>query len=397
MSRIQLALNVSDVDEAVDFYRKLFGTEPAKVRPGYANFAIEEPPLKLVLIQGHGDPGTLSHLGVEVDSTDEVGRAQRRLAGDGLADRDRGRRRLLLRGAGQGLGRRTRRRAVGDLHGARRRRSPTPTPTSPRPRATAAAPTRPTKAAHLLTHVAAPCRGDRKLTRGVCEAAAMPEEAFSAEPGAFADVPERITTDYLLYGLQQQMVQLTGQADLKGSIIITASAIVVSVSVTQFNVAELRWSLVTLVAFVLLALLSSVIAVFPKFKIHPEPGDQLPQGFNPFFFGHFSQISRQRHVELMADVLAQRRHHLPRDGRGHLRPGLLHVEEQVPLPALQLRCFLIGFIAAAIAADHHRHRRLGARASSDVRRSCRSGVHARRNRRARRRGMPHRNPARAHR
>src|SRR3954454_16331911 len=131
----------------------------------------------------------------------------------------------------------------------------------------------------------------------------MPQETFSAEPGPFAGVPERITTDYLLYGLQQQMVQLTGQADLKGSIIITASAIVVSVSVTQFNVSELRWSLVTLVAFVLLALLSSVIAVLPKFKIHPEPGDELPHGFSPFFFGHFSQITKARHVEVMADVL----------------------------------------------------------------------------------------------
>ena len=87
------------------------------------------------------------------------------------------------------------------------------------------------------------------------------------------------------------------------SIIITASAIVISVSVTQFNVDELRWSLVILVAFVLLALLASVMAVFPKFKIHPEPGDQLPPGFSPFFLGHFSQIPKARYVELMADIL----------------------------------------------------------------------------------------------
>ena len=72
MSRVQLALNVSDLDAAVDFYSKLFATEPAKVRPGYANFAIAEPPLKLVLIEGNGEPGTLNHLGVEVASTDEV-------------------------------------------------------------------------------------------------------------------------------------------------------------------------------------------------------------------------------------------------------------------------------------------------------------------------------------
>jgi predicted enzyme related to lactoylglutathione lyase len=85
MSRVQLALNVSDLDAAVDFYSKLFATTPAKVRPGYANFAIEEPALKLVLIEGHGEPGTLNHLGVEVESTEQVTATQGRLAGEGLA------------------------------------------------------------------------------------------------------------------------------------------------------------------------------------------------------------------------------------------------------------------------------------------------------------------------
>jgi catechol 2,3-dioxygenase-like lactoylglutathione lyase family enzyme len=85
MSRVQLALNVSNVDEAVDFYSKLFKTEPAKRRDGYANFAIDEPPLKLVLIENPGASGRLNHLGVEVFSADEVTGAQRRLAGEGLA------------------------------------------------------------------------------------------------------------------------------------------------------------------------------------------------------------------------------------------------------------------------------------------------------------------------
>jgi predicted enzyme related to lactoylglutathione lyase len=85
MSRVQLALNVSDLDAAVAFYSKLFATEPAKVRPGYANFAIDEPALKLVLIEGHGDPGTLNHLGVEVESTDQVAATERRLVEQGLA------------------------------------------------------------------------------------------------------------------------------------------------------------------------------------------------------------------------------------------------------------------------------------------------------------------------
>jgi catechol 2,3-dioxygenase-like lactoylglutathione lyase family enzyme len=72
MSRVQLALNVSDVDAAVAFYSRLFGAEPAKRRPGYANFAIAEPPLKLVLIESDGRPGTLNHLGVEVEDSAKV-------------------------------------------------------------------------------------------------------------------------------------------------------------------------------------------------------------------------------------------------------------------------------------------------------------------------------------
>jgi catechol 2,3-dioxygenase-like lactoylglutathione lyase family enzyme len=85
MSRIQLALNVTDLDQAVEFYSKLFGTEPAKLRPGYANFAVADPPLKLILFQGQGQGGTLNHLGVEVASPDEVQATSTRLAGAGLA------------------------------------------------------------------------------------------------------------------------------------------------------------------------------------------------------------------------------------------------------------------------------------------------------------------------
>ncbi|HEX4492443.1 MAG TPA: ArsI/CadI family heavy metal resistance metalloenzyme [Acidimicrobiia bacterium] len=84
MSRVQLALNVSDLDAAVAFYSKLFATEPAKRYPGYANFAIAEPPLKLVLMEGPGAPGTLNHLGVEVESTDLVAAADARLRAQGL-------------------------------------------------------------------------------------------------------------------------------------------------------------------------------------------------------------------------------------------------------------------------------------------------------------------------
>jgi catechol 2,3-dioxygenase-like lactoylglutathione lyase family enzyme len=88
MSRLQLALNVDDVDEAVTFYSKLFNTKPAKRRPGYANFAIAEPPLKLVLLENPGQGGSLNHLGVEVSDTDSVDAEQTRLAAEGLASVD---------------------------------------------------------------------------------------------------------------------------------------------------------------------------------------------------------------------------------------------------------------------------------------------------------------------
>lgn len=85
MSRIQLALNVDDLDASITFYRKLFDTAPAKIRPGYANFAITEPPLKLVLIENPGQGGSINHLGIEVVDTATVDAAQARLAGEGLA------------------------------------------------------------------------------------------------------------------------------------------------------------------------------------------------------------------------------------------------------------------------------------------------------------------------
>jgi catechol 2,3-dioxygenase-like lactoylglutathione lyase family enzyme len=84
MSRIQLALNVDDLEQAVTFYSKLFGAEPAKRKPGYANFAIAEPPLKLVLLENPGQGGSINHLGVEVASTETVHAEIARLSGEGL-------------------------------------------------------------------------------------------------------------------------------------------------------------------------------------------------------------------------------------------------------------------------------------------------------------------------
>jgi len=88
MSRLQLAINVDDLDESIAFYSKLFGTGPAKLKPGYANFAITEPPLKLILMENPGQGGSLNHLGVEVADTDTVDAEQTRLAAAGLASID---------------------------------------------------------------------------------------------------------------------------------------------------------------------------------------------------------------------------------------------------------------------------------------------------------------------
>ena len=121
MSRVQLALNVDDLEKSVAFYSTLFGTEPAKLRPGYANFAVAEPPLKLVLIENPGEGGSINHLGVEVADTDVVDAEQTRLADRRSRLGRRARHHLLLRPAGQVLGGGlARRRALGGLHGARR-------------------------------------------------------------------------------------------------------------------------------------------------------------------------------------------------------------------------------------------------------------------------------------
>jgi catechol 2,3-dioxygenase-like lactoylglutathione lyase family enzyme len=84
MARVQLALNVDDLGEAIAFYSKLFNTAPAKVKPGYANFAVAKPPLKLVLIENAGHGGTLNHFGVEVESSDAVHGEIARLTDEGL-------------------------------------------------------------------------------------------------------------------------------------------------------------------------------------------------------------------------------------------------------------------------------------------------------------------------
>lgn len=84
MSRFQLSLNVDDVDRAVDFYRRLFAIAPTKHRPGYANFVLSDPPLKLIVVEKEGPPGTINHVGIEYDTGTEVAAETRRVAATGL-------------------------------------------------------------------------------------------------------------------------------------------------------------------------------------------------------------------------------------------------------------------------------------------------------------------------
>ena len=109
MSRVQLALNVDDLETAVAFYSKLLGAEPAKRKPGYANFAVSEPPLKLVLLENPGKGGSLNHLGVEVESTEQVHAEIAPPVRRGAVHRRGDGHHLLLRHPGQGVGHRPRR------------------------------------------------------------------------------------------------------------------------------------------------------------------------------------------------------------------------------------------------------------------------------------------------
>jgi catechol 2,3-dioxygenase-like lactoylglutathione lyase family enzyme len=118
MSRVQLALNVDDLDEAITFYSRPFNTAPAKVKEGYANFAIAEPPLKLVLLQNTGQGGTINHLGVEVTSSEQVHAEIAPPLRRGTVHRRGDRHHLLFRHPGQGLGDRPGRGEVGGLHRA---------------------------------------------------------------------------------------------------------------------------------------------------------------------------------------------------------------------------------------------------------------------------------------
>ncbi|MEO8460779.1 MAG: Pycsar system effector family protein [Dokdonella sp.] len=120
---------------------------------------------------------------------------------------------------------------------------------------------------------------------------------------AFAVIPERNTADNLLRTAQQHHVQLSAMADTKANIIITVSSIVLTLSFGRLTDPDLRVSVITLVAFTMIALLLAILAILPKHRPVRLNGERLPPHFNLLFFGHFAELSRERYLAEMTRVL----------------------------------------------------------------------------------------------
>ncbi len=128
-------------------------------------------------------------------------------------------------------------------------------------------------------------------------------EHSTSDPGPFAGVEGRDSVDYLLRNTQQQLVALGGQADFKASVMITASSIVASIAASQIGDDDLRWAAITLMVLLVPALLASVFAVFPKFPMHAAPDGDLPESFNPLFFGDYARLSKGRYLDEMSEIV----------------------------------------------------------------------------------------------
>jgi hypothetical protein len=131
----------------------------------------------------------------------------------------------------------------------------------------------------------------------------MGDEATQRGRELFADIPERNTGDALLRTTQQHHVSLSVMADTKASIIITVSSIVLTLSLGRLGDADLRYAVLTLDAFTLLAMLFAVLAVLPKYRPYKLTGTQLPPGFNLLFMGHFAELPRERFLAEIARSL----------------------------------------------------------------------------------------------
>jgi len=153
----------------------------------------------------------------------------------------------------------------------------------------------------------------------------------------------------MLRNTQQQLVALSGQADLKASLLTTAAAVVASIAASQIGDPDVGWAAGTLVVFLVLALLASVLAVFPKFQIHEEPEGELPPHFNPLFFGHYARIPKERYLGEMLRVVSD-------DGDLYRTiiadlydQGVYLVQAKYRYLRISYTLFLLAFVSAGLA------------------------------------------------
>jgi len=139
--------------------------------------------------------------------------------------------------------------------------------------------------------------------RAVCGSETTMDEQAPPAMAAFARIPERNTGDNLLRTAQQHHVALSSMADTKANIIITVSSIVLTIAIGRVNDPDLRMSMLVLAGFTLAALLLAILAVLPKYRPLKVSGERLPDGFNLLFFGHFSELTRERYLAEMARAL----------------------------------------------------------------------------------------------
>jgi hypothetical protein len=119
----------------------------------------------------------------------------------------------------------------------------------------------------------------------------------------FAGIEGRESVTFLMVSAHAELVTLNGQADFKASVVITASAVITSIAASQIDNDAFGFAAGVLVGFLLIALLAGVLTVYPKFRLHPEPGEQLPPHWNPLFFGSYARIPKARYLEEMARVI----------------------------------------------------------------------------------------------
>lgn len=168
-------------------------------------------------------------------------------------------------------------------------------------------------------------------------------------PVSFAHVTARSSVDTMLRNTQQQLVALSGQADLKASLLTTAAAVAASIAASQVGDRDLGWAAGTLLVFLVAALLASVLAVFPKFQVHREPEGELPPHFNPLFFGHYARIPKDRYLSEMARVISDDDHLYRTIISDLYDQGVYLVSAKYRYLRLSYTLFLIGFVSAGIA------------------------------------------------